>query len=100
MSLSGTYSSTKFIPDLYLYNSADVRIALLQGLLDTDGGPVRQEGRTCRIQYVTTSERLKDDVVFLVRSLGGVAHWRKRVSEGRKPGFANGREVPYRSDAY
>src|SRR5262249_21147561 len=31
--LAGTVSSTKFIPEAYLYNSADVRIALLQGLL-------------------------------------------------------------------
>ena len=100
LSLSGTYSSTKFIPEVYLYNDAEIRIALLQGLLDTDGGPVTQEGRTCRIQYVTTSERLKDDVVFLVRSLGGVAHWRRREAEGRKPGFARGREIPYRNDAY
>lgn len=100
LNLSGTYSSTKFIPDLYLYNDAETRIALLQGLLDTDGGPVTQEERTCRIQYVTTSERLKDDVVFLVRSLGGVAHWRRREAEGRKPGFANGREVINRPDAY
>ncbi|HKS40226.1 MAG TPA: PhoH family protein, partial [Blastocatellia bacterium] len=100
LNLSGTHSSTKFIPEAYLFNDAKMRIALLQGLLDTDGGPVTQEGRTCRIQYVTTSERLKDDVIFLVRSLGGVAHWRRREAEGRKPGFANGREVPYRSDAY
>jgi phosphate starvation-inducible PhoH-like protein len=98
--LSGTYSSTKFIPEEYLYNSAEVRLALLQGLLDTDGGPVTQLGRTCRIQYTTTSERLKDDVLFLVRSLGGVAYWRRRKAEGRKPGFANGREVPYRNDAF
>src|SRR5262249_54623813 len=98
--LAGTVSSTKFIPEAYLYNSADVRIALLQGLLDTDGGPVTQSGRNCRIQYSTTSERLKDDVVFLVRSLGGVAYWRKRKAEGRKPGFANGKPVPCRTDAY
>jgi phosphate starvation-inducible PhoH-like protein len=72
----------------------------LQGLLETDGGPVTQNGRTCRIQYTTTSEQLKNDVVFLVRSLGGVAYWRKRKSEGRKPGLANGRPVPSRNDAY
>jgi phosphate starvation-inducible protein PhoH and related proteins len=100
LNLLGTFSSTKFIPENYLYNSAEVRIALLQGLLDTDGGPVTQNGRSCRIQYTTTSERLKDDVVFLVQSLGGVAHWRKRRAEGRKPGFAKGRPVPYKSDAY
>ncbi|HEX8096579.1 MAG TPA: PhoH family protein, partial [Pyrinomonadaceae bacterium] len=98
--LSGAYSSTKFIPENYLYNSAEVRHAVLQGLLDTDGGPVTQEGRTCRIQYTTTSERLKNDMLFLVRSLGGVAYWRRRVAEGRKPGFAHGREVPYRHDAF
>ncbi|MDT4952363.1 MAG: phosphate starvation-inducible protein PhoH [Acidobacteriota bacterium] len=98
--LAGTYSATKFIPEDYLYNSAEVRLAVLQGLLDTDGGPVTQVGRTCRIQYTTTSERLKDDVLFLVRSLGGVAYCRRRKAEGRKPGFANGREVPYRNDAF
>jgi phosphate starvation-inducible PhoH-like protein len=100
LNLPGTCSPSKFIPEVYLYNSAAVRIALLQGLLDTDGGPVTPDGRSCRIQYSTTSERLKDDVVFLVRSLGGVASWRKRLAEGRTPGLANGRPVPYRSDAY
>jgi phosphate starvation-inducible PhoH-like protein len=100
LSLSGTYSSTKFIPDVYLYNSADIRLAVLQGLLDTDGAPVLQEGRTCRIQYTTVSERLRDGVVFIVRSLGGVAYWRKRKAEGRRPGFAHGREVGYRHDSF
>ena len=100
LKLAGTVSATKFIPEIYLYNNAEVRTSLLQGLLDTDGGPVAQKDRTCRIQYTTTSERLKDDVLFLVRSLGGVAYWRRRKSEGRKPGFANGREVPYRNDAF
>ncbi|MEJ7618717.1 MAG: PhoH family protein [Pyrinomonadaceae bacterium] len=100
LKLSGTYSATKFVPESYLYNNAKVRLAVLQGLLDTDGGPVGQKDRTCHIQYATTSERLKDDVVFLVRSLGGVAYWRVRKAEGRKPGFANGRAVSYRNDAF
>ena len=30
-------STTKFIPDIYKYNSEAVRIAILQGLMDTDG---------------------------------------------------------------
>lgn len=100
LNLLGTYSATKFIPEIYLYNSTEVRLAILQGLLDTDGGPVIQVGRTCRIQYVTTSERLKDNVLFLVRSLGGVAYWRRRKAEGRTPGFANGRAIGYRNDAF
>jgi phosphate starvation-inducible PhoH-like protein len=78
LGLIGARSATKFVPDLYLCNSHRVRLAVLQGLLDTDGGPVTQKDRTCRIQYATTSPRLRDDVIFLVRSLGGVAHTRTR----------------------
>jgi phosphate starvation-inducible PhoH-like protein len=100
LGLAGTRSSTKFVPEVYLYNSASVRLAVLQGLLDTDGGPVTQRGRTCRVQYATSSARLRDDVVFLVRSLGGVAYWRTRPALGRRPGHARGRDVYHRSDAY
>ncbi|SCG63857.1 phosphate starvation-inducible protein PhoH [Micromonospora halophytica] len=100
LGLAGAKSGTKFIPDIYRQNSLQVRLAVLQGLLDTDGGPATQPGRTCRVQYSTTSPQLRDDVVYLVQSLGGVATWRLREAEGRKPGFANGRPVPYRSDCY
>ena len=100
LGLHGTRSTTKFVPDLYLYNSAKVRLAVLQGLLDTDGGPVTQRDRTCRIQYSTTSPRLRDDVIFLVRSLGGVAYHRARPAAGRAPGSVAGRAVYHRHDAY
>ncbi len=99
LGLWGTRSGTKIVPDEYLFNALEVRLAVLQGLLDTDGGPVRQVGRTSRIQYTTTSPELADDVCFLVRSLGGVAMKRLRAAAGRKPGRAKGRDVPYRSDA-
>ena len=100
LGLAGTRSNTKFVPDSYKQNSAAVRLAVLQGLFDSDGGPVTQRGRTCRVQYTTCSERLRDDVVFLVRSLGGVAYWRRRPAEGRKPGLARGRAVEHRQDAF
>ena len=100
LGLAGTRSYTKFVPDVYLRNSSDVRLGVLQGLLDTDGGPVTQSGRTCRIQYTTCSPRLRDDVEFIVRSLGGVSYWRCRPAEGRPPGLANGRPVHHRHDAY
>jgi phosphate starvation-inducible PhoH-like protein len=100
LDLCGTRSHTKFVPELYLRNAAEVRLAVLQGLLDSDGGPVTQRDRTCRIQYVTTSPRLKDDVLALVRSLGGVAYVRTRSIDGRTPGRANGRDVAYRHDSY
>jgi phosphate starvation-inducible PhoH-like protein len=99
LGLAGVYSHTKFVPEPYLHNSPDVRIALLQGLLDSDGGPVAH-GRTCRIQYTTCSERLRDDVAYVVRSLGGVAYWRRRSAARRTPGFANGRPVDYRHDSF
>ncbi|HET7572732.1 MAG TPA: PhoH family protein [Gaiellaceae bacterium] len=92
LGLAGTTSHTTFVPECYLRNAASVRLALLQGLLDSDGGPVAQAGRSGRIQYTTCSERLRDDVVQLVRSLGGVAYWRR--------GVARGRVVTHRHDAF
>ncbi len=100
LGLAGARSNTKFIPDDYLFNSLDVRLAVLQGLFDSDGGPVTQSGRTCRIQFTTVSDRLRDHVVFLVQSLGGVVYQRTRAAEGRKPGLARGRDVHHRSDAH
>jgi phosphate starvation-inducible protein PhoH and related proteins len=101
LGLHGTRSTTKFVPELYRYNSHKVRLAVLQGLLDTDGGPVTQQGRTCRIQYTTTSARLRDDVIFLVRSLGGVAHNRVRPAQEQTPSVVGARVVhPRRHDAY
>ncbi|MFG2311205.1 PhoH family protein [Streptomyces sp. NPDC048566] len=100
LDLLRTRSHSKFVPDDYLHNSAEVRLGVLQGLLDSDGGPVTQEDRTCRIQYTTTSILLRDDVISLVRSLGGVAYTRRRAAEGRKPGRANGRDVRFSHDAH
>lgn len=100
LGLSGTRSNTRFVPDSYLHNSAAVRLAMLQGLLDTDGGPVVQEDRSCRIQFSTTSPGLRDDVVFLVRSLGGAARWRTRCKEDKRPGLVRGRIIAHRGDSY
>lgn len=72
--LAITGSDATFIAEDYLFNSPDVRLAVLQGLLDAEGDQVRQQGRRGPIQYSTASDRLRDDVTFLVQSLGGVAH--------------------------
>jgi phosphate starvation-inducible protein PhoH and related proteins len=100
LGLAGTRSNTKFVPEDYLFNSPDVRLAVLQGLLDSDGGPVTQRGRTRRIRFTTVSDTLRDDVVFLVQSLGGVVYQRTRRAAGRRPGLARGRDVHGRSDAH
>lgn len=71
----------KFIPECYKYQSVEDRISLLQGLLDTDGS-ARKGGGYCH--FVTTSERLREDVVWLVQSLGGTAVAYPSVRTGRK----------------
>ncbi|MFD3324672.1 PhoH family protein [Streptomyces sp. NPDC058701] len=83
LDLLGSRSHSKFVPDEYMFNAAEIRLAVLQGLLDSDGGPVTQRGRSCRIQYSTASIVLRDDVIALVQSLGGVAYTRRRRAEGR-----------------
>lgn len=100
LGLAGTKSDDKFVPFEYLCNTPDVRLAVLQGLFDSDGGPVTQDGRTCRIQYGTASEQLAQDVTFLVQSLGGVTYRRTRKAQGRTPGLARGRAVHHRADAH
>lgn len=78
--LNGSRSETKFIPDEYLYSSARVRIALLQGLLDTDGTTVSSRGgRSASIEYGTVSKALAEQVKFIVQSLGGTASIREKV---------------------
>jgi hypothetical protein len=61
-------SISKFIPDDYLFNSKEVRLELLRGLLDTDGC-CSSEGQTF---FSTSSHRLAKDFVRLMRSLGGI----------------------------
>ena len=59
----------KFIPWQYLYSSVEQRLELLRGLMDTDGS-VDTSGS---VEYSTSSEKLKDDVLTLLRSLGIIA---------------------------
>lgn len=63
-------SEFKRIPKIYLYSSIEDRIAILQGLLDTDGTVCRKSGSTI---FSSSSEGLVEDVQELVRSLGGLA---------------------------
>lgn len=74
LNLFGTNSHTKFVPDIYKYNSVDVRKAVLQGLLDTDG----YCGSGNILQYTTVSQQLAEDVRFLVESFGGLVSWSEK----------------------
>ncbi|MGN7187550.1 SNF2-related protein [Microbacterium enclense] len=68
-------SESKEIPSAYLLAGVEDRLALLQGLLDTDGASVTGRGGAPRssVEYGTVSRQLAIDVQFLVQSLGGNA---------------------------
>lgn len=68
LNLWGLKSQDKFIPDVYLYNSVEVRIGILQGLMDTDGW-VSARGHST--YFTSSSPKLVDGVKHLVQSLGG-----------------------------
>lgn len=57
----------KFIPDCYKYADVETRKAIIEGLMNSDG--FVKSGR-CSINSV--SERLIEDIIFVVSSLGGV----------------------------
>ncbi len=70
LGLVGLKSAQKFIPQQYAFATREARVALLQGLLDTDGSV----DEWCKgIEYTTVSPQLAEGVRSLVQSLGGVA---------------------------
>lgn len=75
-------SNDKRIPSDYLYGSREQRIALLQGLFDTDGSvSYRSNGMA---NFSTTSKTLYENVSYLLRSLGiQVSNKSKPVCRGR-----------------
>lgn len=68
LGLHGHAATTKYVPVQYLFASAAQRLALLQGLMDTDGC-----ASGVRALFRTSSKQLAMDVVFLAQSLAGVA---------------------------
>jgi hypothetical protein len=76
LGLCNKKSTEKFIPDRYKFASAATRLAVLQGLLDTDG---HCEKCGINVEYSTSSKQLADDVLFLIRSLGGVSRITSRI---------------------
>lgn len=68
LDLMGTNSTTKFIPEPYLFGSVDQRLEILRGLMDTDGS-------VCggHLEYSTVSSELASGVQELIQSLGGTA---------------------------
>jgi hypothetical protein len=69
LGLLGSTARTKFIPAAYRRASEDDRLAVLQGLMDADG----HADADGRLEFSSSSRRLAEDLLDVVRSLGGHA---------------------------
>jgi len=80
LGIEHTRSINKFIPEIYKYSSIENRLAILQGLMDTDGHCMFNGNKTfLGTEFSTISKQLCDDVVEVVQTLGGVARVKTRI---------------------
>lgn len=81
LGLMGKRSYEKSIPAAYRFNSVEVRLDILRGLMDTDG---TVDVKTGMPSFCSTSEQLASDVQWLVESLGGICRiTEKGTTSGR-----------------
>lgn len=88
----------KKVPSLYLYASPEARLALLQGLLDTDGTV-----NGARVRFSSCSAVLAEQVAWLVRSLGGRASMGTipaRLPRSPRPNYTVVVQLPVGVDAF
>ena len=76
LGLTGHRAWEKFVPDMFLRSSPAQRLALLQGLMDTDGYAMPDGGA----EFSSTSSSLIDGVIELTQSLGGIARGRRKAA--------------------
>lgn len=72
----------KHIPDIYKFNSREIRLKVLAGLVDTDG-TVNHGG----YDFVFVNERLAKDLVYLCRSLQLAAYLQPCKKSIKSSGF-------------
>lgn len=88
--LAKSKAGTKFVPGMYRDGPIEVRTAVLQGLMDTDG--------TCDPQghcsFTSVSEQLASDVQYIARSLGA------KATMTRHPSYLNGVRYQDHFDVY
>ena len=75
----GAYSYQKSIPDMYMYADVETRLAVLQGLMDTDGHISINENRF-HVGYTSTSKKLLWQIQQLLYSFG----WSGRVHTDKR----------------
>ena len=85
LGMYGHNAYSKFVPAYYKFAPLEVRWAIIQGLMDTDG-TVDKRGHC---SFTTVSKQLSYDVKFLINSLGGLA----TVSEHKNHYINNGARI-------
>lgn len=97
LELGNSRSHNKFIPEIYKYTSIENRLAMLQGLMDTDGHcMLLKKGGFGGTEYSTISEKLCDDVAEIVHTLGGICRKKSRRGFYKKDGIRIECNVSYR----
>lgn len=92
LGLSGKLSHNKFIPEVYKYAPIEDRVALLQGLFDSDGTCASLHSQTT---FHSTSKQLVEDIQFIIRSIGGIANYYTRQAE---EGLIKGKRYQFREN--
>ena len=97
LNLMGCGSENKFIPNIYKYSSIESRLKIIKGLMDTDGTcSVSKKGCFEGTEFSTTSEKLCNDVIEIVNSLGGIARKKTRKPWYRHKGIKKEGKKSYR----
>jgi N-acetyl-anhydromuramyl-L-alanine amidase AmpD len=90
----------KHVPRRYMEASPAQRLALLQGLMDSDGYSPGVDSKDEASTFANTNMRLVDAVVELVRSLGGQPRVRVIEEAGALGGVINGKQIVAKQSSY
>ncbi len=90
----------KHVPRRYMDASPAQRLALLQGLMDSDGYSPGADSKDEASTFANTNHRLIDAVVELVRSLGSQPRVRVLEEAGALGGIINGKQIVARQTSF
>lgn len=90
----------KHIPSVYMRASQEQRLALLQGLMDSDGSPPNNESKDKANRFCNTNISIVKAVSELVRSLGGQPRISILEEAGAFGGVVRDRQIVAKQTSY